>query len=114
MNNGDITLEICSNTEWLTVFGPVESTDFSNEACQFFLSKLHGSLIDLGYETKSPRGQRILCHGWNSAQFNHSLGAVGTFDPLTNEQQNEIIEAVTAAAEETNKKLADAGEPVAE
>lgn len=98
-----ITLEICSNTEWLRDNCGVDLDgicgEWENEAADDFGRRLTFDLANLGYCVERAAGQRATCHGWNGANlFKHKLGPVGTFDDLTPEQLAEIEAAVSASA----------------
>ena len=106
MTNDEITLEICSNTEWLREHGRLNINlipdGMEDEAADDFGGNLHRCLTGRGFKTESARGQRMLYHGWNGANlFKHSFGAVATFDELTAEQEAEIEQAVESARELT-------------
>lgn len=101
--NSEITLEVCYNNEaireWcgFDLSGIEES--LQHEAADELRSELDRRLNDAGYATEWAKGNRVLCHGWHGANtFTHKLGAVGTFDDLTEAQRDDIFE-IQAAAE---------------
>lgn len=109
--NHEVTLEICSNTEWLREMAGLSldriADGLENDAAEEFGREIDRRLSALGYGCISPRGQRVLYHGWNGANtFAHKLGAVGTFSPLSAEQQEEIFAAQTAAEEDIYARFA--------
>jgi len=98
-----IKLEVCENAEWWCVFGPLSGITDDRDAVADACSNLHAKLTDLGFDTCSPKGQRILCHGWNGASLTHKLGPVGTFDDLTAGQIDLILTAVEECVSVVNE-----------
>jgi hypothetical protein len=88
----ELIFEVCSNAEWIEQNLKCPENPDSNEI---------GCIIDAETEkfTKlceeaglgipqftSPKGQRILYHGWNGAGFRYKNGIFGTFNELTPDQ----------------------------
>lgn len=114
-DNDEITLEVCSCTEWLRENAglPLEqiANGYEDEAANTLAAELHWALEGAGYHTVSATGQRRDYHGWNGANlFTHKLRAVATFDPLTPAQlaQIEVLydQALESATAEYPRDLA--------
>lgn len=102
--NNEITLEVCTNTEWLRenclLNLDVILDGAENEAADAIGDAIMDRLASRGYQIERARGQRTQYHGWNGANtFAHKLGPVGTFDRLTGEQIEEIEAAIGEARE---------------
>ena len=104
MTEHNLTLEICDNAEWLTVYGGFIARDeYGDEldtlAAASFVSRLESEIQRRlpGAVCVRPNGQRKLCHGWNGAGFTTKLGPVGSWDKFTAEQVQAIEEAIEAA-----------------
>lgn len=96
------TLEINTNNEWLRAFSAIDFSDIAhsdeNDAAEDFTRTLRRKLEDLGFETIRAQGQRSLLHGWNGANtFTHKIGPVGTFDELTDGEEEAIQTAINEA-----------------
>ncbi len=118
MKHGNITFEVCSNTEWLRDCAGMDldsiEDGYEDEAAKHYCSELHANLVDAGFQTDTPNHGRSLYHGWNGANtFKHLLGPIGTFNELTKEQQDiawMCIEAAKASAERKYAKCESAAE----
>ncbi len=96
------TLEFNTNNEWLVAFSSVDFSEIPErdreKAADQFTFDLSRNLADKGFNVERARGQRSTCYGWNGFRtFKHKLGPVGTFDDLTEEQINQIWEAIYEA-----------------
>ncbi len=108
-DNGDepepkITLEICDNHEWLTLYGSVR--DRNDDELDVESMREFRSLLETEIEKRlpqadcvRPRNGRTICHQWNGAHFTHKIGPVGTFANLTDLQVAAINEAVDVATD---------------
>lgn len=110
--NETITLEVCSNTEWLRENAGLDLSrieeSLQNDAAEALRSELHERLNAAGYETRSAKGQRVLYHGWNGANtFTRKMGPVGTFDALTDSQFSEVCEITGEATDAIMARFAD-------
>ena len=99
-------IEICSNTEWLFVFGPLEEPEdghlSQDEIAGDWWSKVAAAIEDHLDDVRciNPRGQRILCHGWNGANtFTRCNSGLGTFDTFTDAEWSILEDIATDAAE---------------
>ena len=95
--NSEITIEVCKCTEWLrsNCLG-VTGTD-ADDAANELSNRVLVGLLDAGYQTTHPHGQRILFHGWNGARWRWRYGPAGTFDQVTDVQKSQIMAIVDAA-----------------
>lgn len=83
--------EICVNNEWLRVYGGFEpAEDTGNDEYDVQAFDVHVEAIRKLFaepegvvEFDDAQQQRVLCHGWNGAKWNHHNRGVGTFDVLT-------------------------------
>lgn len=115
MQNHEITLEVCSNVEWLRENAGLNldriADGMEDDAARKLGSEICSRLEDAGYKTCSAKGQRTMFHGWNGANtFTCKLGPVGTFDDLTAEQEAEIFELISAAQDSIERAFASVGE----
>lgn len=111
MDRTEITLEVCSNVEWLRENAGINldriADGLESDAAREFGSEICSRLENAGYQTCSAKGQRTTFHGWNGANtFAHKLGPVGTLDDLTAEQEAEIWGLVADAQESVEKSYA--------
>jgi hypothetical protein len=98
-----LTLEICSNTEWLRVysgicFEGIPEEDMNNAATTYQYS-IFNLLKAEGFECRWAIGARSLCHGWNGYMgFKHNFSfGVGTFSLLGEQLVNKIQKCATEA-----------------
>jgi len=111
MNNHEITLELCTSTEWLRENAGLCLDDIEdgleNTAAEELHARLYGGLEAAGYNVENAKGQRILYHGWNGANtFTHLMGPVGTFCKLTKKQQDEIYAIIDRARKAVQSEFA--------
>lgn len=84
-------VEICTDSEWLVVYGPLselghESTHQDEAATEWFSAVSRRLERELGVDTVRAQGQRTLCHGWNGANtFARKGSGLGTFDGFCDE-----------------------------
>lgn len=114
MTTNQRTIEVCSNNEWLVVYGPLSDLgiEYSGNAQNEWFGEVCRRLDDeFGYGTASfAQGQRGLCHGWNGANtFARKGGGLGTFDSFTEaewdraqEIAGEVASKIIAACETDN------------
>ena len=81
-------IELCSNHEWLRVYGGFEpDEDTGNDEIDEIAWGEHESKFRDEFEEfadfDGPGKGRIMCHGWNGADWTHHNRGVGTFDVLT-------------------------------
>ncbi len=106
-------LEINTSDEWLIVFSPVDFDDIDKDsqgfAASWFTSKLLDKLVSAGYSTKTARGSRQTCHGWNGATnfFRTFLGPVGSISALTDNEKLEIFEIIDGTEKEMKTEWQD-------
>lgn len=105
MKNYEITLEVCSNTEWLREMAGLDLDAIpdgcENEAAETLHRDVTAALERAGYNVENAKGQRCTFHGWNGANtFQHLLGMVGTCDSLTTQQQEEILRIIGTAKDD--------------
>jgi hypothetical protein len=101
------TIELCSNTEWLFVFGPLEEPEDSHltqdEIAGEWWGQVCGEIEDNFTNVRCihPRSGRILCHGWNGANtFARCGSGLGTFDDFSDGEWNELEDIATDLAEQ--------------
>jgi hypothetical protein len=105
-------IEICSNTEWLFVFGPLEETDPDSYETQQEQSIQWSCEVErriekqlTGVECVCSRGQRAMCHGWNGANtFTRKGRGLGTFDEFTDKEWLALEEISTDVADEIEEE----------
>lgn len=113
MKRDEITLEVCSNREWLRDMAGLNldaiDDGLEEDAAAEYGSAICAKLEAAGYKVCCARGQRGMFHGWNGANtFAHKLGPVGTFDDLTREQQEEVFSLIASAQNEIEARYAKA------
>ena len=111
MRRDEITLEICSNVEWLRDNAGVSldriEDGMEDDAAKSLQDEIARRIAKAGYNYEWAKRQRITFHGWNGANtFRHKLGAVGTFDDLSAEQEAEIFAAIAAAVADVESRFA--------
>jgi len=80
-------IEVCSNNEWLRVYGnyePNEDTgndEIDEESFRIDCANMEEAFPEADFV--APRGNRCLCHQWNGAGFTHRTHGHGTFCVLT-------------------------------
>lgn len=90
-------IEVCSNNEWLRVYGgyePAEDTgnnEIDEESFHIDCAKMEEAFPEA--EFVGPRGNRCLCHPWNGAGFTHRTHGHGTFTTLT-EQGEKLWDSI--------------------
>lgn len=112
-------IEICTNDEWYRVFGPLECgvEDDTEEATKEYqrvaIDRLEMDDRAAEFEIVTAQGQRMMCHGWNGAQWEnratgagYHIGGIGTFAALTDEEIAAIDDAHEAATDAANKIIA--------
>jgi len=108
------TIEVCSNNEWLEVYGPLCDLDVDGDrsAGDDWFNRVCRRLEDeLDVETEAARGQRSMCHGWNGANtFARKGSGLGTFYDFTDEEWDRAEEI---ACEVANEVIADAEAAIA-
>ena len=106
-----ITIEVCTNIEWLREYGGPDldcvPEDTKDDACCEYICELMRRLEDEGYVAVHARGQRRLCHGWNGCNtFRWKCGPLGTFDELTDQQKLQLIDIENAVETAVRQKFA--------
>jgi len=92
------TIELCTNTEWLTIYGPLAELGIQSpwqlEASMLWHDQASKALESLGYVIAHPRGFRSTCHGWNGANtFKRKGMGAGTLDKLSDEEWAAVEDA---------------------
>jgi len=84
--------EVCSNGEWLEIYGGFEQTEENNDnshtdwdAFEEHVAAIKSLFNDDYVEFVAPKNNRCLLHQWNVAPFTHHNRGVGTFVTLTKE-----------------------------
>ncbi len=105
------TVEFCTNDEWMRVFGPLDcgieddSSDMTNAYQSAAINALRDDPRASAFEVVAAQGQRILCHGWNGAQFTYQLGGFGTYADLTDDEKAALDEADDAGRAAARKLM---------
>ena len=99
------TIEVCSNNEWLVVYGPLSDLglEYSGNAQNKWFGEVCRRLDDLfGYGTAIyAQGQRGLCHGWSGANMFAKKGSgIGTFAEFSVEEWDKAEQIACDVARE--------------
>jgi len=100
----ELTIELCANTEWLTVFGPLSDLPGDNpdrhEAASVWWYTVQARIEAMSddddmIEVVMPPAHRRSCHAWHGCntfcRHGHGLGSLDAMD-------EELWEAMTVAA----------------
>jgi hypothetical protein len=89
-------VEYCTNEEWLVVYGgypfpeDTEASELSSAGLEIVQRELELAEEIEEIDLVPARGQRLLCDGWNGAQFSWRCGQFGTFEDLPAELRNRL------------------------
>jgi hypothetical protein len=99
VNLTGVTVERCTNDEWLVVFGPysADPTEEGSVICEEEREKMDAierRLEAAGATVVNARGQRATCHGWNGARFTAADRGFGIVGAISDEQRASFLSLV--------------------